>query len=193
MGQMDRALFEVLVEEQQKPLRAFVLACTRDPAAAEDIVQDAFLTACQHLDDFDHTRPFAWWIRGIARNKVLAYFRAADAAGRHVRILPREAIDAIGDQFGRLLPGRGDTLADTLAVLRECLTTLPTADQEIVQRHYRDGQTCRTIADHVGQTTEAIKKRLQRARSQLHGCILAKLERGAADFSPRGHMEQAHG
>lgn len=70
-------LFEILVREHRLALLAFVRACVYDRGAAEDLVQETFLAAWEHLDEYDEDSPFARWLRGIARNKILAYYRAA--------------------------------------------------------------------------------------------------------------------
>ena len=169
-------LFEILVREHEPALAAFLRSCVLDSAAAEDLAQETFLAAWQQLDQYDENHPFANWLRGIARNKALAYYRSVASAGRRVRILDPKALAAVADQFDRLIPGRGDAPAETLAALRQCLANLSAADHEIVRRTYRDRQTCRAIADQLGHTDEAIKKRLQRARAQLRDCIISKLK-----------------
>src|SRR5436190_993344 len=48
----------------------------RDAAAAEDIVQDAFLAALGALDRFDRRRPFGPWLHRIAINRAIDWTRA---------------------------------------------------------------------------------------------------------------------
>jgi RNA polymerase sigma-70 factor len=169
-------LFAVLVREHETGLLAFVRACVQPPADADDLVQDTFVTAWERLAEYDVDRPFAAWLRGIARNKIADYFRRFTAHRRHVHILSPEAVAAISDEFERLSrPARGEVFRDCFAALRQCLQSLPAAEREVVERAYRQNQTCGTIAAEVGQGVEAIKKRLQRARAALRDCILGKL------------------
>ncbi len=169
-------LFAVLVREHEAGLLAFVRACVHDAADADDLVQDTFVTAWAQLAEYEVDRPFAAWLRGIARNKIADYFRRSTAQRRHVHILPPEAVAGIADEFERLSrPARGEVFRDCFAALRECLETLSAAEREVVERAYRQNQTCRTIAGEVGEGVEAIKKRLQRARAALRDCILGKL------------------
>lgn len=169
-------LFSILVREHEVGLLGFVRACVHDPADAEDLVQETFVAAWRQLDQYDPERPFAGWVRGIAKNKILAYLRSRVSDRRHVRILSPQAVAAIADEFERLnRPPRRESYSDCFGALRECLAALGKEDQEIVRRAYRENQTCRAIADQVGKTLEAVKKRLQRARAQLRDCILGKL------------------
>ena len=173
-------IFEILVREHELALLAFVRTCVYDRGAAEDLVQDTFLAAWNQLEEYDENTPFARWLRGVAKNKIPAYCRASATAAKHVQILDPDRITAIASEFNRLIPRRGDTIGDTLDALEECLAALPAADHEVVRMAYHRRQTCRVIANQLGHTVEAIKKRLQRARTQLRDCILGKLKTEAA-------------
>src|SRR5262245_66039575 len=48
----------------------------RDAAAAEDIAQEAFLSALGALDRFDRRRRFAPWLHRIAVNRAIDWSRA---------------------------------------------------------------------------------------------------------------------
>jgi RNA polymerase sigma-70 factor (ECF subfamily) len=47
-----------------------------DAAAAEDIAQEAFLSAVRALDRFDRRRPFAPWLHRIVVNRAIDWARA---------------------------------------------------------------------------------------------------------------------
>src|SRR5215213_1721928 len=47
----------------------------RDAGAAEDIAQEAFLSALSALDRFDRRRPFAPWLHRIAVNRAIDWSR----------------------------------------------------------------------------------------------------------------------
>jgi RNA polymerase sigma-70 factor len=162
------------MREHEAGLLAFIRSCVDDVATADDLVQETFWAAWQQLDQFDPSRPFARWLRGIARNKILGHFRSASASGRYVNFLTPEALEALDIAFDPFV-GMDGTFADCMDVLRECLLALHRTDHEIIQRVYREDQTCGTVADQMGQSIEVIKKRLQRARARLRDCILSKL------------------
>lgn len=50
-----------------------------DHAAAEDIAQEAFLSAIRHLDRFDRRRGFAPWLGRIVANRAIDWVRARTA------------------------------------------------------------------------------------------------------------------
>src|SRR4051794_17496744 len=66
----------------------------RDAAAAEDIAQEAFLSALSALDRFDRRRPFAPWLHRIAVNRAIDWSRAR--AVRHEVAASGTLIDAAG-------------------------------------------------------------------------------------------------
>lgn len=50
-----------------------------DGAAAEDIAQEAFISAIRSLDRFDRRRPFAPWLHRIVVNRAIDWTRARSA------------------------------------------------------------------------------------------------------------------
>ena len=51
----------------------------RDAAAAEDVAQEAFVSALSHLDRFDRRRPFGPWLHRIVVNRAIDVARARTA------------------------------------------------------------------------------------------------------------------
>jgi RNA polymerase sigma-70 factor (ECF subfamily) len=71
-----RALYRAYGDE----LYRFALTRTRDPALAEEIVQDTILRAWRHQDGFDPQRASQrTWVFGIARNLTTDAFRRRSA------------------------------------------------------------------------------------------------------------------
>jgi RNA polymerase sigma-70 factor (ECF subfamily) len=174
-----RDLFAILIREHEFRLLAFVRSCVADPAAADDLVQETFIAAWWQLARYDRARPFATWLRGIARKKIREYYRNCAIAGRHVKPIIAEMFDRIGDEHDSLTAASGDTFLDQVRPLHDCLAALAVDDRDILDRHYTTQQTCRAIAEHLGLRVEAIKKRLQRIREALRLCILGKLAKEA--------------
>ncbi len=62
-----------------------------DGPAAEDIAQEAFISAIRSLDRFDRRRPFAPWLHRIVVNRAIDWTRARKAR----REVSGEAIEAL--------------------------------------------------------------------------------------------------
>ena len=58
----------------------------RDAGAAEDIAQEAFLSAVRSLDRFDRRRPFGPWLHRIVVNRAIDWSRARRCAARSASI-----------------------------------------------------------------------------------------------------------
>jgi RNA polymerase sigma-70 factor (ECF subfamily) len=63
-------------EHWSRAYRAAYLV-VHDAAAAEDIAQEAFLSAVRSLDRFDRRRPYGPWLHRIADNRAIDWARAA--------------------------------------------------------------------------------------------------------------------
>jgi RNA polymerase sigma-70 factor (ECF subfamily) len=170
-----RELFEILIRENGEGLLASIRANAGNQHA-DDIFQDTVLVAWRRLGDYDRTRPFGPWLRGIARMIALEY------AGKRarMRIADPAAMDAIEHDFAAFDHFRGTgaeaamSFRERLAALDECLAKLPAMYANAVQSAYRDSHTLAQIAASCGESEETIKKRLQRARAMLESCLGTK-------------------
>src|SRR5437016_14190713 len=75
--------FETLFRAHWGPAYHAAYLVVRDASAAEDIAQEAFLSAVRSLDRFDRRRPFGPWLHRIVVNRAIDHARA--------RTLRREA------------------------------------------------------------------------------------------------------
>jgi RNA polymerase sigma-70 factor (ECF subfamily) len=162
-------------------LLTYLRSLLRDHAAVDDVFQETLVTAWRNLHRFDHERPFAPWLRGIARNLVLAHHR------RHRRLpaICEETVlahlDRRLDEIGRRA---GDTWDEKLEALDDCLDRLPDETRTLLDWHYRLELDTARIAARLDSNRETIKKRLQRARSRLLDCLTAKGVLGGGGPSP---------
>src|SRR5512141_2735891 len=73
----DRDAFESLFDQFHGDVYAWVHRIVRDPAAAEDVLIDAFWRMWQARARFDHRREFGAWARRIATNAALSHLKSA--------------------------------------------------------------------------------------------------------------------
>jgi RNA polymerase sigma-70 factor, ECF subfamily len=64
-----------LFRRHWRPAHRAALLVVHDAAAAEDIAQEAFLSAIRALDRFDRRRPFAPWLHRIVVNRAIDWAR----------------------------------------------------------------------------------------------------------------------
>ena len=135
--------------------RAFRAAylVTHDAAAAEDIAQEAFLSAIRALDRFDRRRPFGPWLHRIVVNRAIDWVRLRRL--RH----EVELVDATG------VDPSDDLDDDTLGALRRLS---PEHRAVIVMRYLLD-MTPGEIADALGLPRGTVNSRLRRGLDAMRG------------------------
>ena len=165
------ALFEILVRENADSLTAFLRASIDDGAAVDDLFQETMLIAWQKIGEYDRSRPFGAWLRGIAKRLVLAHYRKG---AREVALSGERVLEYLDQRMAQVDRQPGDTLDERVAALRDCIEHLAPMYREPIELHYRHRRTTEWIADHLATTRDAVQKRLQRARVQLAECLERK-------------------
>jgi len=149
-----RVSFDELVVRYRPRLVAFLARRLADAADAEDVAQETFLRAYDHLGSYDAARPFATWLfaigKNVAANHAVARNRREARDGR-----PAEAVPAVDDGAGAR-----DVWQRAAAVLR------PDAYRALWLR-YAQGASVREIATALGRSSVAIKVMLFRARRRM--------------------------
>jgi RNA polymerase sigma-70 factor (ECF subfamily) len=146
---------ETLFREHWPRAHRAAYLVVHDAAAAEDIVQEAFLAAIRSLDRFDRRRPFGPWLHRIVVNRAIDWARS--------RALRAEvgdgALAAVADDE-RTSPGFSPPVVAALASLT------PEQRAVIVLRHlleYTPGE----IAELLELPRGTVNSRLRRALDDL--------------------------
>lgn len=180
MDQSKRDLFVEQVREHHASLRGFVRSLGVNPLWVDDVAQEAFIIAYNRLEEFDQSRDFGAWLRGIARNLVINE-RRKDA--RRKRILSDNLTDvllstsSVPEEEEEELGDRG--LAKVNA-LRECIKELPEKSLSLIQAKYEENSSALDIAETMGMKAPAVRKALERLRTTLRKCMEKRIE--AAGF-----------
>ncbi len=167
-----KELFEILVRENTRGLMTFLRASGCDATLADDVWQETMLVAWRRLDDFDRSKPFAPWLRGIAARVLLAHRRKYSGYQLH----EQESLEYLSERMQAVQCLIGDTLDEKLDALRDCVARLPQSDRESIELRYRDELLPQAISQRLGIGLETIKKRLQRAKQRLQTCLQSKLQ-----------------
>ena len=165
------AVFEILVRENADMLVTYLRAVVWNPAVVEDLFQETMLVAWRRLPEYDQTRPFGPWLRGIAARLVMAHARKAK---RDLMVCDDSVMEYLDQQVQRISQRSGDSWDERLVALRQCVAALPEAHRQAISLRYLEGRTADGIAGLLDVTREAIKKRLQRARALLLACLRRK-------------------
>jgi RNA polymerase sigma-70 factor, ECF subfamily len=129
-----------------------------DAAAAEDIAQEAFLSAVRALDRFDARRPFAPWINRIVVNRAIDHARSRSLR-REVGAELAEAAEA-PEPAARI----SDELMRALALLG------PEGRAVVVLRYLLDwtpGEIARALSIPRGTVNSRLRRALDRLAEAL--------------------------
>ena len=155
--------FEELVRRYLRPAHAVALGVLGNPADAEDVCQDAFLTALQKLDECRDPERFAGWLLRIVRNQALNFReRRARREGEPLERVTSTAMAAGGDD-----PAREAERSELRERLVAALDVLPPSQREVVLLHDLEGWAHREIAELLGTSEGAVRVRLFEARRRL--------------------------
>ena len=150
-------------------LERFFRSRVRDPAAADDLLQETFARVHAGLADLRRADRLAPWVFAIARRALVDHRRRrADAA------LAPEDVAQAGAEDGNLN-------AEVLAWLPGFLAQLPAEQREALELAELEGLSARAIAARLGLSLPAAKARVQRGRArlraELEACCRFELDR----------------
>lgn len=166
----DLSAFSRLVLKHQWAVRAFLLARLSRKHEAEDLAQETFVTAWNRLKDFDVTRPFGPWLRGIAENHLrnhLRKFRAEPIGGN-------EALQRILD-FHVASQQQVEVESELAEALADCIEQVDEAARELLMARYAEGRSMAEICKQTGKKHSAMTMKLHRIRLVLAACVEGKL------------------
>ena len=160
----DPSCLGTLFERHNKSVYRFCLQMTRNPAHAEDVVQEVFMKILRKAGSFRHEGTFKAWMFNIARNATLDYLRK----NRHHR-----GTDPL-DQYAESLLVDHRTAEHAAAgeqkikMLEKALALLPALSQEVIWLGRFEFGTFEELGQALGCKTGTARVRMHRAMQQLH-------------------------
>jgi RNA polymerase sigma-70 factor (ECF subfamily) len=151
----DAAAFEALFRAHWGMAYRAAWLIVRDRQLAEDIAQEAFVTAAGALDRFDRRRPFAPWLRTIVARRAIDAARAL-AVRREVG---EDALAALG------APAADPDLPDRQ--LLDALAALPLEQRAVVVLRHLLGMRTGEIAAVLDLPRGTVNSRLRRGLDAL--------------------------
>ncbi len=155
----DARAFETLVRRYASVAHAVALGIVKEPADAEDVVQDAFVTALERLEDCDPAKFRAWFLR-VVRNR-------AHSVRRYLGVRDAAPLDAVVTPSGEPGPHRETERSQLRRDLITALAGLTEVQREVVLLHDLEGWKHREIGELLDLPEGTVRAHLFHARRAL--------------------------
>lgn len=177
------ALFEVIMRRYNQRLYRVARAILKNDGEAEDVIQDAYVRAYQHLRQFAGRAAFSTWLTRIAVHEALARRRRS---GR------LEEIDAVPKNQDSMLilkssmPDPESQAAQLQArqLLEQAIEALPDDYRTIVVMRDVEEMNVAETAASLEVSEAVVKTRLHRAHALLRKELYARAHGRVADLYP---------
>lgn len=191
----DEEAFRQLIDEFDAPLRRVARTYVSTDAAADEVVQDVWVGVLRGIDRFEQRSTLKTWIyrilmniartRGVRDRRSIPFSSLADAEGEGPTFDP--------DRFQTLAaqhPGHWSEFPmrwhdhpevravghETIAVVRNALSTLPAAQQEVVRLRDLEGWTGVEVCNALDITDTNQRVLLHRGRAKIRAALESYFE-----------------
>lgn len=181
--------FRELMRRHKGPVFRLIRSNVTDADAAEDILQESFVSAFASIKRYDTSRPFRFWISRIAINKCRDWARRRAVRSFFSFARPIESDDDFeSDAPG---PGREAEGRAELARVEQAISRLPHALREVLTLRTIEELNQTETALILGISEKAVETRLYRARAQLRAHMVDVFE--IDDAEAASDMQIQHG
>jgi RNA polymerase sigma-70 factor (ECF subfamily) len=156
----DTEAFRVLVERYGPVLQGTAYLTTKDAAIAEELTQDALLSAWRGIGGFLEDRPIKPWLVRIVVNRVLEHQRRSK--------LPTMPLD---DAPELRSPDRVAEEVEARDAVTRGLALLDEDHRQVLMLRYFAELTTQEVAESLGCPEGTVKSRLHRATAELRAII----------------------
>lgn len=178
----ETALFEIIMRRYNQRLYRISRIILQNDGEAEDVMQDAYVRAYQHLYQFAGKAAFSTWLTRIALHEALARKR------RRGRTEELDALQEIkGDSMPILKssspgPEEETAQAELRELLEEAIQALPEDYRTIVVLREVEEMNIAETAESLGVSEAVVKTRLHRAHAMLRRELHSRAEGRLTDL-----------
>ncbi len=175
----DEAAVRTIMQANNRRLYRLARGILRNDSEAEDVVQETYVRAFTHLNDFRGDSSLATWLSRIAMNEALGRLRR-QKPGVEWTSLPPGTLEAQIIQFP-LSSSSSEDPEKTMAqreiqrVVEHAIDDLPDAFRIVFITRVIEGMNVEETAEILGLKPETVKTRLHRARTMLRENVERKI------------------
>jgi RNA polymerase sigma-70 factor, ECF subfamily len=173
----DEAAIRSILRSNNRRLYRLARGILRNESEAEDVVQETYVLAFTHLDDFRGESGFSTWLGRIAINEALGRLRRQRPVVDLTSLQP-EVLEAQIIPFPiSAVPDPEKTMAQRQIqqVVEQAIDELPEAFRIVFITRVVEGMNVEETAEILKLKPETVKTRLHRARAMLRGNVEKKI------------------
>jgi len=174
----DEAAIRAILQSNNRRLYRLARGILRNDSEAEDVVQETYLRAFTHLEDFRGESTLATWLGRIAINEALGRLRR-QRPGVEWTSLPPGTLEAQVIQFPLSAtsedPEKSMAQREIQHVVEHAIDELPDAFRIVFITRVIEGMNVEETAEILGLKPETVKTRLHRARTMLRDNVEKKI------------------
>lgn len=173
------AMFELLMRRYNERVYRAARAIVRDEQEAEDVMQQAYVNAFQHLAQFAGAARFSTWLTRIAINESLTRVRRR---GRYETFDDeRSNVEPFMSRNVPEDPERQAFRGELRSLLEWAIDTLPDGMREVFVLRDVEGMSTSEVAESLDVSDDVVKTRLSRGRAALRRVLMERTGATAPD------------
>jgi RNA polymerase sigma-70 factor, ECF subfamily len=164
-GRGDRDAFERVYDALAGPVFGLARHIARDPARAEEVTQDVFVSVWRLATRFDPAKGSArTWVMTMTHRRTVDVVRSAQAASeREIRAHNHETpFDTVSEQVTTRIEGEQ---------VRQCMEALTDVQRAAVTLAYYGGYTYPEVSTLLGLNRSTLKTRIRDGLIRLRDCL----------------------
>ena len=159
-------LFEILMRRYNQRLYRVARSIVKNEAEAEDVMQQAYVNAYAHLDQFAERARFSTWLTRIAVHEALGRLRRRRRV-QEVDVSSETEGTGATLTSGEPSPEQQALAAELRLLLEGAVDALPRTSRSAFVLREVEGLSTAEAAECLGVSEDVVKTRLHRARLQL--------------------------
>jgi RNA polymerase sigma-70 factor (ECF subfamily) len=163
MERRDARALAQLYDRYGRLAYALILRIVRNPAAAEDLVQETFLRVWNRAPSFDPRKSAVGpWLLAVARNRAIDYVRSQEGRDSRPAVFERSEDPRLDAGLGT-----GVSFAEQARRVKQALAQLPENQRQVIELACFDGLSQTGMAAKLGQQPDTVKISVRGALAEL--------------------------
>ena len=167
----EAAAFEKLMRRYNQRIFRSARSILRDEAEAEDVVQETFVRAFRHLEDFEERASVGTWLTRIAVNEALSRLRRSQRFGSLDSEMNEKEPETDSVAANQLGPEEQASSRELRSVLTAAIDSLPRELRTVFVLRQVEGLSTIETSEALQLSNEATRVRLHRARLALRRSV----------------------